>query len=357
MQPSDHEVLTIVQWLDDALAYHPADAPVDPGWFSMHRLNRVEYANTLRDLLGVEVTDLASSLPPDDTGYGFDNIADVLTVSPLHLETYLSVAEASIDRALGPVVEFSDEPRALTFEGAGGSTPLEGGGQFLYTNSSAFRTVEVGAGTYEIIVEAWGTPAGDEAPRLSLRVDREEVLEAFIEAERAAPERVRTTVVLDAGRHTIAAHFTNDFYRPDVADRNLAIASIELAGPLPGSDVVRSPSFETIFFAPPGSNDASARRAARRVLERFASRAFRRPLAGHESNLLMKVYESARREGDGYEQGVRVAMTAALVSPAFLYRSVAHASPNDESAIHRLGGHELASRARYFLWSSVPGDG
>lgn len=111
-RPTEHERLILDQWLEAALKYVPPDATPDPGWFTIHRLNRTEYRNTLRDLLGIDPAefDVAARLPRDDTGYGFDNIADVLTVSPLSVEQYVDAAEAAIERALGPVVEVGDTP-------------------------------------------------------------------------------------------------------------------------------------------------------------------------------------------------------------------------------------------------------
>lgn len=101
-QPTAHEKLTIQQWVDDASEYYPADAKPDPGWYTIHRLNRSEYRNTMRDLLGIDPAkhDLAAQLPSDDTGYGFDNNADVLSMSPLQLERFLESAEKAIELAL-----------------------------------------------------------------------------------------------------------------------------------------------------------------------------------------------------------------------------------------------------------------
>ena len=101
-QPSAHEIQTIQQWVEEAADYYPADAEPDPGWYTIHRLNKSEYRNTLRDLLGIDpaVHDLTADLPADDSGYGFDNIADVLSMSPLQLESYLDAAERAVDLAL-----------------------------------------------------------------------------------------------------------------------------------------------------------------------------------------------------------------------------------------------------------------
>ena len=356
--PSEHERLTITQWIDDALAYFPPDAPVDPGWFTIHRLNRAEYRNTLRDLLGVDPAsvDLASELPPDDTGYGFDNIADVLSMSPLQLEQYLDAAEFAVRVGLGPVVEVGREPRPIRpLEAPRNGHPLAGGGHVLYSNGEVIGEFEAPAGgDYELLVAAWGTPGGDEEPRLSVRVDGREVGAFDVEARQADPGEYRVKLRLGAGRHRVEAAFTNDFYIPNTADRNLAVEDISLAGPLTAESVDRPAAYGRVFFAAPGRGVEGERLAARKVIGRFASLAFRRPLKDEEFRRLMKLYESARQAGNGYEEAVRLVLGGALVSPNFLYRSLENRRGDDPGYLYELNDSELASRLSYFLWSSMP---
>ncbi|RMH27432.1 MAG: DUF1592 domain-containing protein [Planctomycetota bacterium] len=359
-QPTEHQRLTIQQWLDDALDYYPTDAPIDPGWFTIHRLNRSEYRNTLRDLLGIDPTrhDLTANLPPDDTGYGFDNIAAVLSVSPLALEAYLDAAERALDLALGPSVAVSTEHRPIR-----GLAVTRGGrnadsGWFLFSNGSVAATPDIPAtADYEIAVTAWGQRAGDELPRLAVTVDGKAVAAHFIEAERGATETHAVRVRLEKGRREIAAAFTNDFYQPDIADRNLAITAITLAGPLDEASIERPPKHSEIFHTKPSNPTRAAERdAANAVIASFAARAFRRPPTAQEITGLLALYDDARTQGDSHEQAVRLALTATLVSPAFLYRSVDNPHPDDPSHIHQLSPHELAARLSYFLWSSMPDD-
>ena len=358
--PSDIQRLTIVQWIDDALEYYPPDGAIDPGWFTIHRLNKAEYRNTLRDLLGIDPAraDLAAALPPDDTGYGFDNIADVLSMSPLQMELYLDAAERAIELGLGPVVEVGAEPRPLhPLEATRNGSPLRAGGHALYSNGEVVGWADVPAGgDYEVVVEAWGTRGGDELPRLNVRVDGAEVGEFLVEAERGGVEECRVPLRLEAGRHRIAAAFTNDFYIPDVADRNLAVESIALAGPTSAASIERPAAYAEVFFAQPGrgAGIAAERVVARKVIERFAARAFRRPLREDEFRRLMRLYESSRDAGDAHEESVRVVLSATLVSPSFLYRSVSNRHNDDPTRVYALRDHELASRLSYFLWSSVP---
>lgn len=352
--PSDHQRLILTQWLDAVRHYVPPDAIPDPGWFTIHRLNRSEYRHTLRDLLFLPATapDFSQSLPPDDTGYGFDNIADVLSTSPLAVEAYLAAAEQAIESGLGPIVSFGDVPRPvrLTSQTQSGRV-TERGGVGLFSNGAAVGTLTVPVtGDYVIRVRAWETHAGDEFAKMSLRLNKREIASFDVSGSRAAPELLEHRTRLDAGEHALAAAFTNDYWKPDVADRNLTIDSITLAGPLDASGAVRSPAWEACFA--PGSTDE--RTHAGEVLGRFAARAYRRPLAADELDALLHLYDHARADGAGFEPAVRHAMAAVLVSPNFLFRTIANPRPDDPAHVYRLDPYELASRLSYFLWSSMP---
>lgn len=361
-QPSELERLTIIQWLDDVLQYTPPDGAIDPGWFTIHRLNKAEYRNTMRDLLGVdpERIDLAAALPPDDTGYGFDNNADVLSMSTLQLELYLDAAERAIELGLGPVVEVGDEPRPLhPLEVSRPARTLGAGGYFLTTNAEVSATVDIPlTGDYELIVEAWGTRGGDDLPALSVRVDSREVGAFAVAAERGDVQVCRVPVRLEAGPRRLSGAFTNDYWVPDKADRNMAIEAVSLVGPLNEETLERPPAYRQVMFVTPGdnANEAAERTVARRVIERFASRAFRRPVGDEEFRRLMRLYETSRSAGDAYEQAVRVVCSAVLVSPNFLYRSIANRRSDDPTHVYHLSDHELAARLSYFLWSSTPDD-
>ncbi len=354
-QPSDHERLIITQWMDAMIAYVPADAPIDPGWFTPHRLNRSEYRLTMRDLLGIDPqeTDIAAKLPADDTGYGFDNIADVLSTSPLSIEQYLDAAERAVDLALGPVVEFGDSPLALRpLEGSGGQ-PLPRGGFFLYSRGEATGTFEAPlTGEYLVRAKAWETRAGDDHARLSLRIDDGEVQAVDVTGTRAEPQDFEFRVRLDRGARDISAHFLNDYYVKDVADRNLGIESISVAGPLDEATAER-PAAWAAMFAPAAKHPRDEDRA-RAVLRAFASRAYRRPATAAQVEALMRVYKSEREAGAGFEAAVRTGLTASLVSPHFIFRTVTQPDAFHAGAPHPLDAYELASRLSYFLWSSMP---
>lgn len=351
-QPTEHERLIMTQWFDAVLAYVPLDAPIDPGWCTPHRLNRSEYRNTLRDLLGLNAKqlDFCDKLPRDDTGYGFDNVADVLATSPLAVEQYLAAAETAIDRALGQVVEFGDHPVQVKPLRGGNGQPLPRGGFYLYSNGGAGNEFTAPySGEYIIRVKAWETKAGDESARLSLRIDGKEVSSCSISGTRENPQEEELRVRIKAGVRKIAANFTNDFYEPQKADRNLGIESISVAGPLDPA-TTDFPKSRTLLLAP-GDGATNETERAHRIINAFATRAYRRPLSVTQTQSLNSVYESERSRGANEEQSLRTTLSAVLVSPSFLFRTV---GVDPAQSRYTLDAYELASRLSYFLWSSMP---
>lgn len=351
-QPSDHERLIVTQWLDAALAYVPLDAPIDPGWCTPHRLNRSEYRNTLRDILHLSESqlDFCDKLPRDDTGYGFDNVADVLTTSPLAVEQYLAAAETAIDRALGPMVKFGDHPQVLRPLKGGNGQPLQRGGFYLYSNGGAGSEYAAPlAGEYLIRVKAWETHGGDESARLSLRVDGKEVQAWSISGRREDPQEETVKVRLRAGPRKIAAHFTNDYYEPQKADRNLGVESISVSGPL-DEETTEFPFSRKVLLSP-GSGIADEMERCERIVESFAARAYRRPLLPQQLHSLMKLYRAERAIGHDEHRALRSTLSAVLVSSAFLFRVV---ESDPTRPVHTLDAYEIASRLSYFLWSSTP---
>ncbi|RNC81826.1 MAG: DUF1592 domain-containing protein [Phycisphaera sp.] len=356
-KPVPEERETLTKWIDRVLGYTPPSGTIDPGWATIHRLNKNEYENTLRDLLGIDARrlGLASSLPPDDVGYGFDNIADVLTISPLHLEAYLEAAEQAVEAALGPEITIGNEPRLLpNIQRAGRGRPLRQGGQFFSTNGSLrSRTSIPITGDYMITLHTWGTQGGDDLPHLSLRVNGKPILSMDVNAEsEAEAKHVKVPITLEAGDIEISAHFTNDYWVPNVADRNLAIDGLCIAGPLTEESIRRPAMYAEVF-----ETQMRDQAEARQFVKEFLPKAFRRTIGQSEQRELMGLYESTRSEGGTHEHGIRQMMTATLVSPSFLYRSTSlsqEAQANE--VIHTLTGYELASRLSYFLWSSMPDD-
>lgn len=367
-QPTAQEKLTIQQWVQEAAEYYPEDAEPDPGWYTIHRLNRSEYRNTMRDLLGIDPAkhDLAESLPSDDTGYGFDNIADVLSMSPLQLEMFLNSAERAIDLSLGN--QDDTKPHKIRkLERSQVGADLDGGGHHLWTMGTVHgdHDFKMG-GTYEIAARVYGDKADGVGPKIELYVG-DQVIKAFdvTATPRDKTQAVRGQVKLKAGKQEVGVRFTNDA-EINGEDRNLYVESITVTGP---SEQLRGNVRDDIFFIKPTADDKGKRlpgveggkritesQAARQIIEQFATRAFRRRADTGEVTALLRLYRNARAEGDDHDSAVKLALTATLVSPNFLYRPIGNPKPHDSDFIYELNDYELASRLSYFLWSSMPDD-
>lgn len=373
-QPTEHEILTIQQWVDEAVDYYPANAEPDPGWYTIHRLNRSEYRNTLRDLIGIDPDehDLAEHLPADDTGYGFDNIADVLSMSPLQLEKYLDAAERAIELSLGS--DSDAEPVRLRdiqgkAEKPNDARVAEGGAFGLYTNGRAWADHAFPFdGTYKIDITVYGTKVEDKGPDVTVRFGDKVLEELDLKASSSEPATLSYELKVKAGKHRISLEYTNNQVT-DREDRNLFVRSIEVTGPRP-DELPNRTAYREVFFVQPtadekgrplpgverGTRRITEVQAAKQVIERFASRAFRRPIDAGEIAALLRLFSGAREQGDSYESAVRLTLTATLVSPNFLYRSIANPRANDPEFVYELNDYELASRLSYFLWSSMPDD-
>lgn len=367
-QPTADERRILTEWIGDALSWADCSAGPDPGRGTLRRLNRTEYANTLRDLFNTEFK-LAGQLPADDSGYGFDNIADVLSVSPLLAEKYLAIAEQVIAEVVPPPVvqrrtvnlagsEFTSEPERA-------SSVVGRSARMLFSEGALTHRHMLEPGSYELRIHAWGDQAGPELPQLELRVNDRRVNGWEIKStEVGKPQVVRVRVTADRPATQFSLHFLNDFFEPGNPnpkrrDRNLGIVRVEIDGPLPQAGApakVPSAAYAALFARQPAGK-ADERRTAEENIRRFASRAYRRPVSGDELARLMKLYDETVKQSGRWEEGVGMAATACLVSPHFLFlveRPPAATRPDQR--IGRIGDFELASRLSYFLWSSMPDD-
>ncbi len=325
----------------------------DPGRVTLRRLNRTEYDNTVRDLLGDESRP-AREFPDDDVGAGFDNIGDVLSVSPLHIERYEAAAEKLVDQAL----RVAAPPTTLTIEaeevGADVGAAHRDTGWNLWSNGElVVEAVLPDDAEYVIRVGAWGQQAGPEPVRMVVSFDRVEVARFDVEAVGPAPEIYEHRLRTSAGGHSIAVAFVNDYYQPDAdEDRNLILDYVEIEGPY-GADVPGSETRDRIMVCEPADDRDVA--CAGRVLAEFGRRAWRRPLSDDELRRLVALVRLAVESGDSIVVGVKLAMRALLLSPNFLYRVELDPDPNSADP-HPLSDFELATRLSYFLWSTTPDD-
>jgi hypothetical protein len=239
---------------------------------------------------------------------------------------------------------------------------LSGGsrsGRAARLNSSGTVEAEVNLpaeGEYVLRMRAYGEQAGPEVTKVGMQLGEIKVSDVDVPATEAEPGVYEVRVKAPAGATKFKASFLNDYYQPndpnpEQRDRNLVIEYLEVAGPI----VLERPEVhrKIIPREPTPENRAEL---TRQVVYTFASKAFRRPATGSETDRLVKLVELAEKEGDGFRAGVRLAMQAVLISPHFLFRIELDPEPNNPQSIRELNDFELATRLSYFLWSSMPDD-
>ena len=335
----------------------------DPGRVTMRRLNRAEYNNTIRDLLGVSLRP-ADDFPNDDVGYGFDNIGDVLSISPLLMEKYLSAAEKVAEEAIVPPGAGSRPVRVTARQlaglGSGGGGSAEGF-ELGRTGDTATASFDFPvAGRYSVRVQAYEKYAEPRHAQLGVALDGKPL--QTVEVIGTAPDpRVSTfTVTIEQpGPHKVSATFLNNYdkdprdlpFRRKGQDRNLYVNFIELQMP---ESVKRGLS----IVLPKDSTVAAWDVAAHAVLDPLVKRAFRRPPTLQEKTKLIALTHLAReaKKREEFPEGIQLAVRAILSSPSFLFRPEPDAKPNDPTVRRLLNDYELATRLSYFLWSSTPDD-
>lgn len=346
----------------------------DPGRVTLRRLNRVEYRNTIQALTGF-MFEAEKELPADDTGYGFDNIADVLTVSPMLLEKYLDAAQAIIAQAVPTsartIAEQPLTPRAWRPEIAARRGPADRGA--LGTKNEALelsfyvpRTLTAPFraahdGTYQIALELTPRERFADAPdlnrcRVSLRADGELLDQREMARDAEAQVELTFERHWSAGLHVLSvevAPLTPG--QPRVRDLRVRVAHAVVRGPLEPQFWVRPATYRRFFPREVPGSPLERREYARELLSRFAARAFRRPVDSETVEALVNLAESAAAQHqDRFEAGVAQAMVAVLASPRFIFR------PEDTEPLRPgqphplLDEYALATRLSYFLWSSLP---
>jgi len=356
-QPEEAELQLLAAWVERQLANVDCSGTQDPGRVTIRRLNRVEYDNTIRDLLGIDFHP-ADDFPSDDVGYGFDNIGDVLWVSPLLMEKYLAAAESITAQAI--VTNLRQEPlrQAFTTSQLKFSPGVRRrGGIWLTAKDEAYADVDFPEnGKYLLRARAFGEQGGDDPVRMALMLDGREVRVVNVEADKEDPEEYEATIESKAGVRRFSVEFKNDSFEPGEPnaksdrDRYLVVTRLEVIGPEAASRDGLPESHRRIFTCTPRRRNY--RECAREILTRFATRAFRRPARPEEVERLSRLVELAIRDGETFESGIALAMQAVLVSPHFLFR--VELDSGGEGDVVPLDDYALASRLSYFLWSSMP---
>jgi hypothetical protein len=362
--PSAEQIEQIEKWIKGSVFMIDPDNP-DPGRVTLHRLNRVEYRNTIRDLLAVDF-DTDSQFPPDDAGHGFDNIGDVLTLSPLLLEKYIAAARSIVPRAVPMASAVVAEKRIAgrRFQSADGDSadgPLSLSYYKQATVSNTFPAEH--AGRYQLVLDLTGNEKYVDGVfdynkcKLVFKVDAKTLLEQEYSRQGGQLFHYEFDQDWQAGGHELT--FELQPLTPNekqVRSLALRIDTVTVRGPLEKEHWVRPTNYERYFPRAVPENVAARRQYAREVLKSFATRAFRRPVDEESVDRLAKLAESVyAREGQTFEAGIVQAMTAVLASPRFLFReegiepAPAHTHP-------LLDEYALASRLSYFLWSTMPDD-
>lgn len=313
---------------------------------TLHRLNRAEYNNTVRDLLG-DTTQPANDFPDDDFGYGFNNIADVLSLSPLHIEMYATTAESLVEAALAGGAVDSTAQR-FEAETVGGSVGSASGSEWnLFSNGSVETVVNFPAdGSYTFRMSVRQQQAGPDDAISSLTLNGLP-LDTFTVAETSLTI-FEVTADVDAGSHSVGVTFENDFYDAAIpADRNLLIDWFEVVGP-EGATGEPSPQRAQILTC---EDDTTA--CTNEVISNFGTRAWRRPLEDDETARLAQFVDLAKAEGLAWEDGIKLALEAILVSPNFIFR-VEFDPDLEDTEPHPISQYEMASRLSYFIWSTMP---
>ncbi|HZT33927.1 MAG TPA: DUF1592 domain-containing protein [Bryobacteraceae bacterium] len=342
-RPDAADVRGVTEWIRAALDRPDANHKPDPGRLTAHRLNRFEYNNSVHDLLGVNFRP-ADDFPADDSGYGFDNIGDVLSLSPVLLEKYLAAAQKVATMAI--VVDTPVKPtlaRLRVGAHAQGSPILDA--------SHAFPR----GGDYDILISLSGPrPKGIDQPlQVSLALDGKQVKLFEQEIKRDQARMFEVRVHLTAGQHQVKAAILRDGINSNDPDpkfrEHTQVDYIDVRGPYNQDPAPLPPGHWKIFVCghAPGHHQPEC---ARYVVANLARRAWRGPVSDQEVDRLLSFVDMARQQGDPFEQGIRVALEAILVSPRFLFRIERDPGP----AAHPVSEFELASRLSYFLWSSIP---
>ena len=349
------ELDNMVKFVEGEFARADKNIKPDPGRVTAKRLNRNEYSNTIRDLLAIDFR-AEKDFPTDDSGYGFDNIGDVLTISPILMEKYLTAAERIAARAIGA----DPLPKPLEAEYSRKNSNIR---RLDRSNVEATHRIDFD-GEYVVRFGFPGERASDAKPvdmgfwmdgKLLRTIKVETRPSGLVYFNPYSEEEIR--IDLPEGDHVFRAGFINDEFvtKLDEKDafsdkKNKFIGMISFLGPHASKG--EKPSRKKILICDPKTGDV----CAEKIIVELAHKAYRRQVTKADTAPLMKFYRMAKADGQSSEQGIQLAMQAMLVSPHFLFRIEHDAKPTDATAVHKITDTELASRLSYFLWSSMPDD-
>src|SRR5215467_3184781 len=379
-QPEGATVDSLVSWLETSLDKAAGQAHI-PDQVVLHRLNRKEYANAIRDLLAVDI-DANELLPADDVADGFDNIATALQVSPSFIEQYVIAARGVAVKALG---KGDARPGGWTFKAGPGTQYTHVPGLPLGTRGGILAKVDLPSdGEYAINVadmatHIWGNGMEYENP-LVVTVDNklvyeaviggEEDMKAYDQVQNGALDRVNARLKnikfsTTAGPHKIGVAFKRKtfaesddelqmFIPGGGQDRMYRVSSFQILGPFNAKGLSATPSRDRILTCHPDKAEAQAA-CAKQIITTLARRAYRRPVSDQDVSELLAYYQDGIKDGS-FENGIRSAITGVLASPFFLYRTERIPAAVRPGQSYTIDDNELASRLSFFIWNSIPDD-
>ena len=386
-RPEKSALDALATYLETSIDRAAADNP-NPGRTVLHRLNRAEYGNVIRDLFGLKSVDVNSLLPADTEAYGFDNIADVLGTSPALMERYLSAAWKIAGLAVGnPKITPTVETFRVRYD-LSQHDHIEGlpvgtrGGMLIHYDFPV-------DGEYIIRPRLWKTTVnqigGLELPHdLEVTFDGERVRLGRLggpEDERnsyafptstaeAIEKRFEVRLAVKAGPHAIGVAFLKkssapavDLLQPFLRDRIDPISPagipeldrVTIEGPFNAKGGGDSPSRRRIFICRPAAG-SDPLPCAKKILATLARRAYRRPLTDSELSRLVNFFQTGQNKNGSFDEGIENALAFMLVSPQFLFRFEYDPANVAPGAVYRISDLELASRLSFFIWSSIPDD-
>ncbi len=355
------EQQTLERWIKyDVFGIDPANP--DPGRVTLRRLNRVEYRNTVRDLTGVDYnTD--HEFPPDDSGFGFDNIGDALTMSPMLMEKYVAAAQAIVAEAVPTAPRKPAEAvvNGMAFDGT--DARLKWGKRDLVFNEprtlhATYKNESAGSYRVSLEIEVNGSYVPDPGrARVIFKVDGKEVRNQEFGYYDEKVFTFDSTHKWPAGEHSFAIELqpvVPEGKKETIID--LFVNKLTIEGPLEKSQWIATKNYEKVFPRPVPAGKKERRAYAAELLSAFAAKAYRRPLTGEDTGARLAALAEATysQPGKTFEQGVAHAAAAVLASPRFLFRLEAPAQNQLTARFADIDEYSLASRLSYFLWSTMP---
>jgi mono/diheme cytochrome c family protein len=386
-RPKEADYTNFTTWLASSLDQAWAARGTSPGRYLVHRLNRTEYGNAVRDILAIDV-DVTALLPSDGGNFGFDNIAASLKTSPLLLERYVTAAQRISTLAVGDPKEIPGTTEYSISREFSQNSYIEGlplgtrGGAVVRHIFPADAEYKLSGRLFRGIEEGYIGVEGNDTPNtFVITIDGEEVFSTTIggpkdheeqgksltETKPLIDARMTARVKVTAGPHDVGFTWRDrpaqrqDVWQPALRDSQEVhmvggmpkIGTAAIEGPYNVTGVSATPSRDRVFVCRPASAAEEAP-CAERIFTNLTRRAYRRPVTADDVQAPLAFYKQARQSGETFDAGIRAGLARVLSSTSFLYRMESDPAGVRPGAAHQVSEVDLASRLSFFLWSSIP---